>query len=82
MSIYMLSSRTKKSISDGVGIPFEEIINLSLDEEIELASKRYGRRIIFSRNQGNRRIRRGNPLPARRKFRTLEDVEKKIERIS
>lgn len=81
MAIYELSERTKKSIADCVGMAFDEICNLSLEEEIAAVSKKYGHKIGFSRKQDNRRIGRGNPYLAKRKFRTIEEVEKKIARI-
>lgn len=81
MAIYELSERTKKSIANCVGKPFDEICNLSLDEEITIASKKCGHKVGFSRNHDNRRIGRGSPYLAKWKFRTLEEVEKKIARI-
>lgn len=82
MAIFELSERTKKSISNCVGKPFDEICNLSLEEEIAAASKVCGHQIGFSRKPDDRRVGRGNPYLAKRKFRTLEEVEKKIARIS
>lgn len=81
MTVYVLSERTKESIADCVGMAFDKICNLSLEDEIAVASKKYGRKIVFSRKQDNRRIVRGSPYLAKRKFRTLEEVEKKIARI-
>ncbi len=81
MAIYELSERTKKSISNCVGMSFDKICNLSLEEEIEVASKKCGHKIGFSRKQDNQRVGRGSPYLAKRKFRTLEEVEKKIAGI-
>lgn len=81
MSVYMFSDRTKKSIADCVGLTFDKICNLSLEEEIAIASKKYGRKIVFSQKRDSRHFGRGNPLLSSRKFRTLEEVEKRIARI-
>ncbi len=61
MSIFALSERTKKSIADSVGMPFDKICDLSLEEELAIASKKFGRKIIFLRKRDNRRIGRGSP---------------------
>lgn len=78
MSGYVLNDRTKKSIADCVGVSFDKICGLSLDEEIAIASKRYGRKITFSQKRDSLRVGRGSPFLARRRFRTLEEVEKRL----
>lgn len=81
MSIFEMSERTKKNISTCVRVPFERIVCLSLDEEIKLASQNHSGKIIFSRECSNNRIGRGNPLLARKKIRTIQDVDKKIAKV-
>lgn len=78
---YELSQRTKDNLSACVGTPFERITDLSLDEEIVLASKKRGSEIVFSKKRRSGRVGRGNPLLARKKIRTLKDVEKKIAKV-
>lgn len=81
MSIYELSQRTKDNLSVCVGAPFERITDLSLDEEIVLASEKHGSEIVFSKKRHSRRVGRGNPLLARKKVKTLKEVEKKIAKV-
>jgi len=81
MSIFKMSERTKKNLSTCVGVPFEHIISLSLEDEIGLASKKYGKKIAFSKKRNSGFVGRGNPLLARKKIRTIQDVEKKIARV-
>ncbi len=81
MPILGMSERTKKNISTCVGVPFERIVCLSLDDEIELASQKHGGKIVFSKKRNSSRVGRGNPLLARKKIRTIQDVEKKIARV-
>lgn len=81
MSIFGLSKRTKDNLSTCVGMPFECIVDLSLDEEIGLASRKYGGKIVFSKKRSIWRVGRGNPLLARKKIRTMKDIEKKIVKV-
>lgn len=81
MPIFGMSERTKKNISTCVGVPFERIVCLSLDEEIGVASQKYGEKIVFSKKRSRSRVGRGNPLLARKRIRTIQDVEKKIARV-
>lgn len=81
MSGYVLSDRTRKSIADCIGMPFDKICGLSLEEEIAIASDRCKRKITFSRKHDSLRVGRGSPFLARRRFRTLDEVEKKIAGI-
>jgi hypothetical protein len=81
MSRFRLSERIKKNISSSVGAPFERIVTLSLDEEICLASQKHGGKIVFSKKRNGNRVGRGNPLLARKKVRTIQDIEKKIAKV-
>lgn len=81
MPIFGMSERTKKNISTCVGVPFERIVSLSLDEEIGLASQKYGGKIVFSKRRSSGHVGRGNPLLARKIIRTIQDVEKKIAKV-
>lgn len=83
MSIFKLNERTKRNISACVGVPFEELMDLSLDEEVALAEKmRGGEKIVFSRERRGDRVGRGSPLLVKKKIRTMDDVNKKIDKIT
>lgn len=81
MTRFRLSERTKKNISSSVAAPFERIVTLSLDEEICLVSQKHGEKIVFSKKRNGSRVGRGNPLLARKKIRTIQDIEKKIAKV-
>lgn len=81
MSIFGLSKRTKDNLSACVGVPFGNIVDLSLEEEISIATRKYGSEIVFSKKHNSRRVGRGNPLLARKKIRTLKYIEKKIAKV-
>ena len=72
-----LSEMTCMNISKSVGRPYDAIIELSPEEEKKLI----GGNVKFSKKRNSRKIGRGNPLLARRRFRTLEEVEKRLEEI-
>lgn len=78
MAIYELSERTKKSLENCIGIPFDEICNLSMEEEISVVSRKCRHKVGFSQKRDAQRVGRGNPYLAKRKFRTLEEVEKRL----
>lgn len=43
-----ISERTKKNIEKNIGLSFEEIVNLDLDDEIEYVEKKTGKKLSFS----------------------------------
>lgn len=82
MTVFELSERTKRNISNCVGVPFEQIIGLTPEEEVQAASrKRGGGEIVFSRKRRRGRMGRGSPLLARKKIRLISEVDKKIARV-
>ena len=72
-----LSEMTCMNISKSVGRPYDTIVELSPEEEKKLI----GGNVKFSKKRNTRKIGRGNPLLARRRFRTLEEVEKRLKDI-
>lgn len=72
-----LSELTKKNISSCIGKPFGEIVTIEPDDEKNVIY----RKVCFSKKRDIRKTGRGNPLLARKKIRTLEDVELKIKGI-
>ncbi len=76
-----LSDRTKTIVEANVGLKFDEIVNLSFDEELKFITKQKGAPIVFSKVRNSRKMGRGNPLLARKKIRTMEDVDKKMARM-
>lgn len=83
MSVFKLDEKTKENISACVGVPFEKLAGLSLEEELDLASRRRGgEKIVFSRERRGDRVGRGSPLLVKKKIRTMDDVDKKIGKIT
>lgn len=77
MNRLRLSELTKKNVSSCIGKPFGEIVAIEPDDEKNVV---YGK-VCFSKKRDIRKIGRGNPLLARKKIRTLEEVELKIKGI-
>lgn len=71
----VLTEITKENISKIVGISFDELIK-NIDDYEEQFVKCTG----FSKERNLKRFGRGNPLLARKKIRTLNDVETKLRR--
>lgn len=72
MKVLELSNATKKNISLCIGEPFEDI---------SLSSSVFGA-INCGEKIDTRKIGRGNPLLARKKNRTMSEVDEKLERIN
>lgn len=70
-----LNELTKKNISSCIGKPFGEVIAIEPDDEKNLIRGK----VIFSKRRDIRKLGRGNPLLARKRIRTLEEVELKIK---
>ena len=73
--MYMLKSETQKNIEACVAVPFSTIIAMdSSDEHRKIEPK-------FPMKRDLRKIGRGNPMLARRRIRTMEDVDKGLAAI-
>lgn len=81
MSLIRLSEETKRNVAFCTKVKFEEIVNLSPDSELELISRNFDKRVVFSKKRNFKKIGRGNPLLSRKKIRTLDYVENKLARI-
>lgn len=81
--VYMpkIQETTKRNLSKIVGLDYEEILKMDTVKEIAYVESRIGKPIVFSTRRTRQRVGRGNPLLARRKFRTLEEVEKKLGKV-
>ena len=79
--MFTLKSETKQNIREIVGYDiFEE--DLDFDEEISLIEQKIGKAIEFPNEVSNsKRIGRGNPLLARNKIKTMEDVDRSLAKI-
>lgn len=68
---FELSSKTKKILSERIGIPYEKLIQMD-DEEIKtFIEQKTGKKITWSKGE------KINGLP----IKTMEDVNKKIDEL-
>lgn len=76
--MYRISGMAQTNIERVLGVSIAQIKEMSYEEQEKLAQKKVkDTKIIFSKKKRKGRIGRGNPLLARRKIRTKEDLEKK-----
>ncbi|MDR0197231.1 MAG: hypothetical protein LBI36_03320 [Oscillospiraceae bacterium] len=75
-----LKEKTKTTLKRSTGLEYEEILAMSHDEEMAYVKKAHPH-IGFPKEAGSRKIGRGNPLLARRKIRTFQDLDEKFENL-
>lgn len=78
--MYNISIKTKNNLERFLGIQLEVLGTMSADEERQWVEKRIGKKLKFSRKRKRGNIGRGNPLLSRRKIRTSEDSQSKINK--
>ena len=79
--MYEISKQARDNIKRIVGIDVNTIKKMSFDEQENWVKNRCSaKNITFSRKKRKSIIGRGNPLLARRKFRTMEDLDKKSKK--
>jgi hypothetical protein len=75
--MHTLNEKSRGAIKRITGFDVDYIANhLTLDDEILEVKKITGNKIAFSRKTRPWNIGRGNPLVARRKIKTKEEIEK------
>lgn len=79
--MYTLSQTTKNNIERVIGIPIEQVKAMTAKEEKEWVDKRGKAHLKFSKRRRYGVIGRGNPLIARKKIRTLKDLDKKSRKL-
>ena len=79
--MYSISNTTRKNLERSLGMSLATFSTMTADEEKEWAKSRSGRKIVFSKRRRYGVVGRGNPLLARRKIRTLEDLSKKSREL-
>jgi hypothetical protein len=72
-----LSNATRVILSRKLGMPFEEIIDMTAYEADDLVYAKTGRKPVYSKVRDPRRTGKGNPLLSRRRIRTFADLEAK-----
>ena len=79
--MYFLNSTTKRNIEYCVSLAFPDLIAMDYDDELHLLKPANGEEINFPTKIDPRKIDRGSPFLARKRFRTMEEVDKKLTEI-
>ncbi len=77
----VISERTKKSLCSTIGLEFEKVVDLDFDEEIAFVTKKNNIKPVFSKKIDKRKMGRGNPLLAKRRLKSIDDVNEGLKRI-
>jgi len=75
----MISEETKKILEKNLGLPYEQLCGMDIQEEIAFVKEKTGETLKFIHDP--RKIVRGNPLLARGKFATMDEVNSKIDAL-
>lgn len=79
--MYVMSEKTKTNIEKSIGMSIDEFSKLSADEEKVWIEQKINKPIKFTKSKRSWVIGRGNPLIARRKIRSLSDLESKSRKL-
>lgn len=79
--MYKISDKTKENLERSLGISLETLDKMTADEEREWIEKKAGKKLCFGKKRKNGIAGRGNPLLARRKIRTKEDLDIKSQNL-
>lgn len=73
-----LNDETKRILENSIGKSISELSKMDMDEERAFIVSKIGKTPIFSKQSDSRMRGRGNPLIARRRLCTIEDIDKRI----
>lgn len=76
--ILYLNNTTQKLLEKSIGKSIHELSQMDADEERAYVISRNGKVPIFSKKVDSRMRGRGNPLIARRRICTMDDIDKRI----
>ena len=80
----MLSEKVLASIKSITGLSLEEMKKMDIYHEIEYVQyvqKKTGKKLVFSSQPDARKKGRGSPLIARHRFRTIEEVDRRMSKL-
>lgn len=77
----MLSEKVLASIKSITGLSLEEMKKMDIYHEIEYVQKKTGKKLVFSSQSDARKKGRGSPLIARHRFRTIEEVDRRMSKL-
>ena len=73
-----LNHTTQKLLEKSIGKSIRELSQMDVDEERAYVISKIGQAPIFSNKTDSRMRGRGNPLIARRRICTMDDIDKRI----
>lgn len=73
-----LTNETKRILENLIGKSVVELSKMDADEERAFIMSKLGKAPIFSKESDSRMRGRGNPLIARRRICTMDDIDKRI----
>lgn len=76
-----ISENAKKVLENTIGMPINQVCELNVYDENAYIKAITGRELYFSKTFNPKIIGRGNPLLARKKFTTIEEINKKIDAL-
>ena len=76
-----LSNNTKANLESLLGITLPMLDSLDVPSEIAFVDKQLKTKVSFSKKRDRRKIGRGNPLLARKRFRTMDAVNRGLDNI-
>lgn len=76
-----LNEETKSNLEYLLGITLKDLEQLDVSEEIVYLEQRGAGKLSFAKKRDLRKAGRGNPLLARKRIRTMEDVNKRLDRM-
>ena len=79
--MYNISNTTKKNLERSIGMSLEEFSKMTADEERYWIGNKTNNKISYSKKRRHGVIGRGNPLLARRKIRTIDDLVRKSREL-
>lgn len=79
--MYTISEKTRANIERVVGIPIDKLNSMDTAEERSWIENRKKTKLSFSKRRRYGIIGRGNPLIARKKIRTAEDLNQKSKKF-
>lgn len=79
--MYTISEKTRANIERIIGIPVDKLNKMNTAEERSWVENKKKAKLSFSKRRRYGIIGRGNPLIARRKIRTAEDLNQKSKQF-
>lgn len=76
-----ISAQTKESLEKVIGKSIEELNAMDFSEEVKFVEMKTKKTLSFSKKVDSRMTGRGNSLLIRRRIVTIDDINKRIDKI-